>query len=83
MFEKRLKELNPSLPTISYDVSDLYAYLDTFADFTALVYVVSFPFLHVAAPFCGVFAPIVDLFDASFAGLIQPPRSTTPSPETG
>ena len=37
MFEKRLKELNPTLPTISYDVADLYAYLDTFADFTALV----------------------------------------------
>ena len=39
MFEKRLKELNPTLPTISYDIADLYAYLDTFHDFTALVYV--------------------------------------------
>lgn len=37
MFEKRLKELNPTLPTISYDIADLYAYLDTFHDFTALV----------------------------------------------
>ena len=41
MFEKRLKELNPALPTISYDIADLYAYLDTFHDFTALVYVVA------------------------------------------
>jgi hypothetical protein len=37
MFEKRLKELNPSMPTISYDIADLYTYLDTFHDFTALV----------------------------------------------
>ena len=38
MFERRLKELNPALPTISYDIADLYAYLDTFHDFTALMY---------------------------------------------
>jgi hypothetical protein len=39
MFEKRLKELNPTLPSISYDISDLYTYIDTFNDFSALVYV--------------------------------------------
>ena len=39
MFERRLKELNPTLPTISYDIADLYAYLDTFHDFSSLVYV--------------------------------------------
>ena len=43
MFEKRLKELNPSLPTISYDIADLYSYLDTFHDFSALVYGDPFP----------------------------------------
>ena len=45
MFEKRLKELNPSLPTISYDIADLYSYLDTFHDFSALVYGDPFPTL--------------------------------------
>jgi hypothetical protein len=37
MYEAKLKELNPGLGHIQYDISDLNAYLDTFADVTAMV----------------------------------------------
>ena len=37
MYEGKLKELNPGLGHIQYDISDLNAYLDTFADVTAMV----------------------------------------------
>jgi hypothetical protein len=29
MFEKRLKELNPNLRNITYDISDLYEWVET------------------------------------------------------
>ncbi len=38
LFEKRLKELNPSMRSITYDVNDLYHYIDTLPDLSALVY---------------------------------------------
>lgn len=33
MFEQKLKELNPTLPSITYDISDLYCYLDSLVSF--------------------------------------------------
>lgn len=38
MFEKELKRLNPNLRNITYDISDLYRYIDNLADLSALVY---------------------------------------------
>ncbi len=37
-FERKLRGLNPSMATITYDVVDLYAYVDQMADISALVY---------------------------------------------
>ena len=37
MYEAKLKELNPGLSHIQYDISDLNAYLDTFTDITVMV----------------------------------------------
>lgn len=38
MFEKRLKEIYPNLKDITYDISDLYNYIDALADLSALVF---------------------------------------------
>lgn len=43
MYELRLRELNPTLTDITYDVSNLFAYIDSLADLSALVYVVPQP----------------------------------------
>jgi hypothetical protein len=37
MYEHKLKQLNPQVTNITYDISDLYNYLDTLADIVALV----------------------------------------------
>eukprot|EP00614_Pseudopedinella_elastica_P033252 CAMPEP_0172643966 /NCGR_PEP_ID=MMETSP1068-20121228/238962_1 /TAXON_ID=35684 /ORGANISM="Pseudopedinella elastica, Strain CCMP716" /LENGTH=107 /DNA_ID=CAMNT_0013458143 /DNA_START=9 /DNA_END=332 /DNA_ORIENTATION=- len=37
MYEAKLKELNPTLPHIQYDIGDLNAYIDTMTDLTAMV----------------------------------------------
>jgi hypothetical protein len=39
MFEARLKQMNPSMRQITYDVNDLYAYIDSLPDLSALVFV--------------------------------------------
>ena len=38
LYEKELKALNPSMKNITYDISDLYSYLDQLADVALLVY---------------------------------------------
>jgi len=38
MFERKLKQLNPNMRDITYDVTDLYNYIDMLVDLTALVY---------------------------------------------
>uniref|UniRef100_A0A061RH26 Enhancer of rudimentary homolog n=1 Tax=Tetraselmis sp. GSL018 TaxID=582737 RepID=A0A061RH26_9CHLO len=38
IFEQKLKELNPQLPNITYDVSDLFNYIDSLRDLSALVF---------------------------------------------
>eukprot|EP00601_Ochromonadales_sp_CCMP2298_P006843 CAMPEP_0173209072 /NCGR_PEP_ID=MMETSP1141-20130122/22886_1 /TAXON_ID=483371 /ORGANISM="non described non described, Strain CCMP2298" /LENGTH=90 /DNA_ID=CAMNT_0014135629 /DNA_START=37 /DNA_END=306 /DNA_ORIENTATION=+ len=37
MYEHKLKELNPGIENITYDISDLYKYLDNLQDVCALV----------------------------------------------
>ena len=37
-FEKKLRGLNPTMATITYDIKDLYAYVDQMTDMSALVY---------------------------------------------
>lgn len=38
MYEHKLKELNPSITSITYDVSDLYNFLDSLHDMCGLVF---------------------------------------------
>ena len=38
MFEKRLKEMYPHMNDITYDIADLYNYVDALADLSAMVY---------------------------------------------
>jgi hypothetical protein len=38
MFERRLKELYPHIKDITYDMNDLYNYIDALADCSVLVY---------------------------------------------
>lgn len=38
MFEKKLKDLNPNLRNISYEITDLYKYIDGQVDMSALVF---------------------------------------------
>lgn len=42
MYEHKLKELNPTVDNITYDVNDLYNYLDSLYDISSLVYVFLF-----------------------------------------
>ncbi len=37
MYEEKLKELNPTVKTITYSVGDLHAYIDYLTDICALV----------------------------------------------
>ena len=37
MYEHKLKELNPSVQNITYDISDLYTYIDNIHDICGLV----------------------------------------------
>lgn len=37
MYEHKLKELNPTVQNITYDVSDLYNFMDNMHDLCALV----------------------------------------------
>ena len=36
MYEHKLRELNPQIKNITYDISDLYNYLDSLSDICAL-----------------------------------------------
>ncbi|XP_009790823.1 enhancer of rudimentary homolog [Nicotiana tabacum] len=38
LYERKLKELNPAIREITYDISDLYNFIDGLADMSALVY---------------------------------------------
>lgn len=39
LYERKLRELNPAIRNISYDIGDLYNFIDGLADMSALVYV--------------------------------------------
>jgi hypothetical protein len=38
MYEMKLKELNPQIGHITYDISDLFKFLDSMTDLCALVF---------------------------------------------
>ncbi|XP_074286349.1 enhancer of rudimentary homolog [Silene latifolia] len=38
LYERKLKEINPTLRNLSYDIDDLYNFIDGLADLSALVY---------------------------------------------
>lgn len=38
LYERKLKEINPAIRNISYEISDLYNFIDGLADLSALVY---------------------------------------------
>ncbi|CAI0376624.1 unnamed protein product [Linum tenue] len=46
LYERKLKEINPALRNLSYDIADLYNFIDGLADLSALVY-----FLLLLSPF--------------------------------
>jgi hypothetical protein len=37
MYEGKLKELNPDVRNITYDISDLFNYVDSLSDLSAMV----------------------------------------------
>lgn len=39
LYERKLKEINPAIRNITYDISDLYNFIDGLADLSALVYI--------------------------------------------
>lgn len=39
MYESKLKQLNPNMKNITYDIQELYNYIDSLTDLSALVYV--------------------------------------------
>lgn len=44
MYERHLKEDNPGLTTITYDISQLFDYIDRLTDLSCMVYVAQFFF---------------------------------------
>ncbi|EFJ31865.1 hypothetical protein SELMODRAFT_38959, partial [Selaginella moellendorffii] len=38
LFEKKLKDMNPTIRNITYEVADLYRFIDELPDMSALVY---------------------------------------------
>ncbi|KAJ8635250.1 hypothetical protein MRB53_009517 [Persea americana] len=38
LYERKLKDLNPAILNITYDIADLYNFIDGLADMSALVY---------------------------------------------
>ncbi|CAA2989354.1 enhancer of rudimentary homolog isoform X2 [Olea europaea var. sylvestris] len=38
LYERKLKAINPAIRNLSYDISDLYNFIDGLADLSALVY---------------------------------------------
>nr|KJB07106.1 hypothetical protein B456_001G038800 [Gossypium raimondii] len=38
LYERKLKDLNPATGNITYDIADLYNFIDGLADMSALVY---------------------------------------------
>ena len=38
MYEEKLKQLNPQVRNITYDISDLYSYVDQLHDVSMLIY---------------------------------------------
>ncbi|KAI4376851.1 hypothetical protein MLD38_014564 [Melastoma candidum] len=48
LYERKLKELNPAIRNISYDISDLYNFMDGLTDLSALVYE---PSIHAYLPY--------------------------------
>ncbi|WVY89774.1 hypothetical protein V8G54_035288 [Vigna mungo] len=41
LYERKLKELNPAIRNLSYDIADLYNFIDGLADMSALVGLIS------------------------------------------
>lgn len=37
LYERKLKEINPAVKNLSYDISDLYNFMDGLTDMSALV----------------------------------------------
>ncbi|WOL17291.1 hypothetical protein Cni_G26082 [Canna indica] len=38
LYERKLKEINPTVQNITYDISDLYNFIDGLADLSALIF---------------------------------------------
>ncbi|CAL4886750.1 hypothetical protein SEVIR_1G233700v4 [Setaria viridis] len=38
LYERKIRDINPMVPNITYDISDLYNFIDGLADISALVF---------------------------------------------
>uniref|UniRef100_A0A8R7URL5 Enhancer of rudimentary homolog n=1 Tax=Triticum urartu TaxID=4572 RepID=A0A8R7URL5_TRIUA len=38
LYERKIRDINPMIPNITYDITDLYNFIDGLADISALVY---------------------------------------------
>uniref|UniRef100_A0A0D3F7I5 Enhancer of rudimentary homolog n=1 Tax=Oryza barthii TaxID=65489 RepID=A0A0D3F7I5_9ORYZ len=38
LYERKIRDINPMVPNITYDITDLYNFIDGLADISALVY---------------------------------------------
>jgi Enhancer of rudimentary len=47
LYERKIREINPTIQHISYDISDLYNFIDGLADLSALVYVSLTPYFFL------------------------------------
>lgn len=39
LYERKIRDINPMIPNITYDITDLYNFIDGLADISALVWV--------------------------------------------
>ena len=37
LYERKIRDINPMIPNITYDITDLYNFIDGLADISALV----------------------------------------------
>ncbi|KAL8130031.1 hypothetical protein V2J09_019186 [Rumex salicifolius] len=64
LYERKLKEINPARHDMSYDISDLYNYIDGLTDMSALVYAYFMLFFFIVKEWhknclCAVYTSII------------------------
>jgi hypothetical protein len=55
LYEQKLKTMNPSAARITYDIKDLYDYIDSLVDMSCMVYACLLPFAFLFLLLASVF----------------------------